>query len=103
DDDWRRGWIPHGSTYINGKRWEDEPKKDKPGTAVTAPAPEKFGARAAMEPSETKLEHAISWAKQQYHRGDFGDVGTDSALAMLASEIKSAKQKHGGENGQAAG
>lgn len=25
DDGWRRGWIPMGSTYINGSRWEDEP------------------------------------------------------------------------------
>lgn len=25
DDQWKRGFIPHGSTYIAGRRWEDEP------------------------------------------------------------------------------
>jgi hypothetical protein len=27
DAQWRRGFIPHGSTYINGSRWEDEPSR----------------------------------------------------------------------------
>lgn len=26
DDDWARGFAPHGATYVNGKRWHDEPK-----------------------------------------------------------------------------
>ena len=26
DDDWRRGFAPMGSTYLNGRRWEDVPK-----------------------------------------------------------------------------
>lgn len=26
DDGWQRGYIPQGSTYINGQRWSDEPK-----------------------------------------------------------------------------
>jgi hypothetical protein len=33
DRDWLRGFIPHGSTYINGRGWEDE----IPGAQVTAP------------------------------------------------------------------
>ena len=101
DDEWRRGFIPHGSTYICGKRWEDDPKKDKPATAVTASSPENFGAKAALAPSESKLEHAISWAKQQYQRGDFGDVGTETALAALVAAVDEAKVKHGGVGGQA--
>lgn len=30
DDDWRRGYVPHGSTYVNGERWHDEPKRGPP-------------------------------------------------------------------------
>ena len=97
DDEWRRGFIPHGSTYINGKRWEDDPKKDKPATAVTAPAPENFGAKAALAPSESKLEHSISWARQQYQRGDFGEG--EQALSRLNAEILAAKKRHGGGHG----
>lgn len=26
DDGWRRGYAPMGSTYLNGKRWEDVPR-----------------------------------------------------------------------------
>lgn len=25
DDDWKRGYVPIGSTYVNGERWTDEP------------------------------------------------------------------------------
>lgn len=25
DDGWRRGFVPMGSTYVNGRRWEDRP------------------------------------------------------------------------------
>lgn len=25
DDGWRRGYVPMGSTYVNGRRWEDRP------------------------------------------------------------------------------
>lgn len=25
--DWQRGFAPHGSTYVNGERWSDEPKR----------------------------------------------------------------------------
>lgn len=26
DSDWRRGFVPHPTTFVNGRRWEDEPK-----------------------------------------------------------------------------
>lgn len=29
DDDWKRGYVPHGSTYVNGEGWNDEPKRPK--------------------------------------------------------------------------
>jgi hypothetical protein len=33
DDDWKRGFCPHASTYLNGARWEDEVAKPKPQQA----------------------------------------------------------------------
>lgn len=30
DDDWRRGYAPHGSTYVTGERWQDVPKRGQP-------------------------------------------------------------------------
>ena len=33
DDDWRRGYVPHGSTYVTGERWQDEPKRGPPAQA----------------------------------------------------------------------
>ena len=33
DDDWRRGYVPHGSTYVNGERWQDEPKHETTNAA----------------------------------------------------------------------
>ncbi len=40
DDDWKRGYVPHGSTYVTSELWEDEPK--------AAP-----NARGSPQPSKT--------------------------------------------------
>jgi hypothetical protein len=40
DIDWLRGFIPHGSTYITGERWDDDPKRAAAPT-VQASAPSK--------------------------------------------------------------
>lgn len=93
DDQWRRGIIPHGSTYLNGERWTDEPLREG---QVGAPAPAlPVGAKAAMAPSESKLQHAISWAQQQYQRGDFGQG--DEALAKLREAVDAARRKYAEE------
>lgn len=91
DDDWLRGFIPHGSTYINGERWEDEPKKDKPATAP-APAPETFGAKAALVRSETKLENAIAYIRQRHARGELGEGAPGQA--EMRRLINEATDKH---------
>lgn len=98
DDDWLRGFVPHGSTYINGERWEDEPKKDKPHGASTAapPSPQSFGAAAAMAPSETKLDRDLNWIRNQYDRGAYG-VGPD-ALVEMKKALAQAREKHASAN-----
>ena len=35
DDSWRSGYAPHGSTYVNGERWTDEPRSAKPAPQLT--------------------------------------------------------------------
>ena len=36
DADWKKGFVPHASTYLNGERWNDEISKDK-NSVSTAP------------------------------------------------------------------
>lgn len=77
DDQWQRGFIKHGSAYINGKGWEDEPVKAPLDRNVKAhappPPPESFGAKAALQRSESKLENALAYIRQQHGRGEFGE------------------------------
>lgn len=40
DRGWRDGYVPHGSTYVNGERWTDEPKGRSTGPPVQS-APSK--------------------------------------------------------------
>ena len=93
DDQWRRGIIPHGSTYLNGERWTDEPLREGQVGAPAQALP--VGAKAAMAPSESKLQHAISWAQQQCQRGDFGQG--DEALAKLREAVDAARRKYAEE------
>lgn len=94
DDDWLRSFIPHGSTYINGERWEDEPKKDKVATAP-APPPESFGAKAALAKSESKLENALAFIRQQRSIGAYGEgEEADTEMRRLMGE---ATEKYRGQ------
>lgn len=93
DDDWLRGFIPHGSTYINGERWTDEPKKDKPAT-TPAPAPETFGAAAVAKRSNTEspLERALAYIRHQHALGAYGEG--DQAAVERDRLIGEATNKH---------
>lgn len=84
DTDWLRGAVPMGATYLNGRRWEDEPKTgDRPITAVTAPAPVKIGAEEALRPTQTKLQNALDYAEQQYgYHGDPDRLSAERAAAQ---------------------
>lgn len=100
DDQWKRGFVPHGSTYVNGEHWTDEPVKDKDQVHVTAaaPPPEKFGPAAALAPTESKLDNAIGYIRQQYANGVYGSG--DEAKAKAMSLIDEAKKKYGGGDDQ---
>lgn len=51
DDGWRRGFVPMGSTYINGERWQDEPQR--PTQAAPAGKPEPVCNPAGVSPRIT--------------------------------------------------
>lgn len=96
DDQWRRGFIPHGSTYVNGEGWNDEPFREKDGTAVTAPPPKVMGSKAALSRSETPLEAALGYIRQQYNLGAYGEGETaDDEMRRLVAE---ATEKHRGKH-----
>lgn len=96
DDQWRRGFIPHGSTYVNGEGWNDEPFREKDGTAVTAPPPKVMGSKAALSRSETPLEAALGYIRQQYNLGAYGEgEAADDEMRRLVAE---ATEKHRGKH-----
>lgn len=93
DQQWRDGFIPHGSTYINGKRWEDEPVRPVDPRAATAPAPQKMGAAEALKQTETPLQRALGYLKHQHDLGAYGEgVAGEEAYQRLVEE---AHAKHG--------
>jgi len=100
DDQWKRGFIPHGSTYVNGELWNDEPYREKDAAAVTAPPPKAMGAKAALVQSETPLEAAVGYIRQQYSLGAYGEG--EHALAEMQRLIAEATEKYrGSKNGEA--
>lgn len=92
DDQWRRGFIPHGSTYVSGERWTDEPQKDKDAATVTTPAPTTMGAAAALTRSESPLEAALGYIRQQHNLGAYGEG--ESGAKEMRRLMEEATEKH---------
>jgi hypothetical protein len=74
DDQWRRGYIPHPATYLNGARWED---------ALTSP------------PQSGDRPHAVTResATERFHRLN----NTPIADLLAASQPAPAERVVGGE------
>lgn len=88
DDGWRRGMIPRASTYLNGQRWEDQPKAEGASHVPPPPVQRQYGSKVALAPCETPLEAAINLAKQHFNlHGD---------RERLNREIAEAKARLGG-------
>ncbi len=98
DDQWRRGFVPHGSTNVNGGHWPDEPVKDKEQVHQTtpAPAPETFGAKAvaARNNTETPLERAMAYIRHQASLGAYGEG--EEGQQRMREAMQEAREKHGG-------
>lgn len=71
DRQWREGYIPHASTYVNGSGWEDAIDDTPPKVALAANGrpeivPNPLGTSPAVkETAKTKLAGAVSFVNQQ--------------------------------------
>lgn len=82
DRDWLRGYIPHGSTYVNGSGWED----DLPG--VVQQAPTQGPSPRKQETAEDKIEAARGFARMMVDTGQW-----DKSKAQ--QYVTEAQQRHG--------
>jgi hypothetical protein len=101
DAQWRRGFIPHGSTYINAEGWQDEPAPDPDDISkrtTPSPAPEAMGAKAALKRTETPLAAALAHIRHQFSLGAYGEG--EAAEVEASRLIAEARKKHG-EGGDA--
>lgn len=99
DAQWKRGFIPYGSTYVNGEGWLDVPSKDPADMrTVTAPAPAAMGAKVALAPSETPLDRDLNWLQQRFERGEFGE-GEAGRQNLLAERVKVIEKHRGHTDG----
>lgn len=102
DAQWKRGFIPYGSTYVNGEGWLDVPSKDPADVrTVTTPAPAAMGAKVALAPSETPLDRDLNWLQQRFERGEFGE-GEAGRQNLLAERVKVIEKHREASNGNQA-
>lgn len=71
DRDWLRGYVPHGSTYVNGSGWEDAIPDIQPADVPlkVSPRPEHKPVKEALAPMESKEEAAAAWRRQMENLG----------------------------------
>lgn len=89
DDDWIRGYVPHGSTYVNGERWNDEPKGAT--TARAGPGQQQMGKTAQ---ALLALEELSNGGMDQ--AGNFGGVQAADVLGPGAYPGGGGYPAHGG-------
>ena len=101
DAQWKRGFIPHGSTYVNAEGWQDEPAPDPEDIrkrTTPSPAPEAMGAKAALKRTETPLATALAHIRHQFSLGAYGDGEAAEAEARRLSEEARARHEGNGES-----
>jgi len=70
DDGWKRGFAPMGSTYLNQKRWTDEPAKQAQAGPQGRPEPAR-PTGGQQGPAATKVEAAESFARSMVDLGQW--------------------------------
>jgi uncharacterized protein YdaU (DUF1376 family) len=88
DDGWRRGYIPHGSTYIAGERWHDVPSPTPRAIGVAASPSHNPGGtspRRDETPAE-RVQTARQWARTMVELGSV--TKEDAAAHVAAVELK---------------
>lgn len=100
DAQWKRGFIPHGSTYINAEGWQDEPAPDPDAIAAGVGAADPSRRPAGWfrsSSNESELQRDIGWVMHRFERGDFG-AGAAAELEWdrLMAEVRAMHQITGG-------
>lgn len=81
DDGWRRGYVPMGSTYVNGRRWEDRPT-GPPQAHSSGPSK---GMQAIMNLEALKSDGlAKARNRNGFAEADFSLVGSQSGNGLVA-------------------
>lgn len=80
DGRWKEGYIPNPATYLTQERWQDEWR-----TATTSPP----ATGKPKGPSETPLECAVAYARQQFHFGAIDETERDRLIAEATSKHRS--------------
>lgn len=80
DDGWRRGYVPMGSTYVNGRRWEDRPT-GPPQAHSSGPSK---GMQAIMNLEAMKDGLAKARNRNGFAEADFSLVGSQSGNGLVA-------------------
>jgi len=81
DDGWRRGYVPMGSTYVNGRRWEDRPT-GPPQAHSSEPSK---GMQAIMNLEALKSDGlAKARSGDGFAEADFSLVGQEPGYGLVA-------------------
>jgi hypothetical protein len=82
DTRWKEGFIPNPATYLTQERWQDEWRSPSAVTPTAAGKPK--------GPSETPLERAVSYARQQFHYGQIDEAERDRLIAEATAKHRRA-------------
>lgn len=80
DRRWLEGYVPNPATYITQERWTDEIQ----GAASQSPSAVPMG--KPKGPSETPLEQAVAFARQQFHFGAIDETERDRLIAVATEK-----------------
>jgi len=84
DKRWREGFIPNPVTYLTQERWKDD------WQAEAIPAAPAFAGKP-KGPSESPLERAVSYARQQFNFGAIDEAERDRLIAEATAKHREAK------------
>lgn len=80
DRRWLEGFIPNPATYLTQERWQDEIQ------GATVPPTTHPASGKPKGPSETPLERAVAWARQQHAYGAIDEAERDRLIAVATAK-----------------
>lgn len=84
DKQWMDGFVPNPATYLTQERWHDD-WRNAAGTSAPSAVP----SGPPKGPSETKLESAVAYARQQHGYGVIDAAERDRLIAVATEKHRS--------------